>query len=130
MQESPVRRRCKKKCRFSSIARVFRLYGVVVREKEEIVGFLILRSTNEEWSVKYIYYKDGASRTVYYAVAEHLLSYPRLHFYTADKGLHDFIVEYNLYDHDTIYKKSFACPPNFNYDGQLHIQAGDGDNVT
>lgn len=128
--ESPLEKRCRRTCEFSSIIKEFKMYGVVVREDDVIIGFMILRSTPEEWAVKYLYYDQMASMSVFHAVAEHLITYPKKRFFTADKGLHDFVAKYNLYDHDTLYNRSFAFPDNFSFNRGLAIQAGDGDNIT
>lgn len=130
MLESPIKERCVKKCAFSSIIKEFRLYGVEVKEKGETVGFIILRSTPDEWAVKYLYYDPSSYKSVFYAVMEHLLAYPKRYFFTSDQKLHDFVAKYNLFDQDTIYEKSFAYPENFCYDNGFHIQAGEGDNIT
>lgn len=130
MQESPLVGRCAKECVFSSTAATFGMYGIVVREKGRIVGFMVLRSTAKEWAVKYIYYEPSFRESVYWAVVEHLLAYPKRFFFTADKGLHDLVAGYRIYDHDTCYKRSFAYPPGFSYDREHSIQAGDGDNIT
>ena len=130
MIETPVRKRVRRRCRFGSSSAVFGMYGVVVRVDERIVGFVILRSTATEWAVKYIYYAPEAAKEVYLAVAEHLLVNRKQSFFTADKGLLDFVAGYDLFAVSEIYNKSFAYPAGFEYDERLHIQAGDGDNVT
>lgn len=128
--ESPLRGRCREDCKFSSNIKEFKLYGVVVREDDKMVGFVILRSTPDEWAVKYLYYDSTDSKSVFLAIAEHLINYPKRRFFTTDEDLHDFVVGYNLYDHDSLYERSFAFPVSFDYDKGLNIQAGDGDNIT
>ena len=130
MQESPLTKRVKRECRFSSKKLEFRIFGVCVYCRESLVGFTILRCTNDEWSVKYLYYDKSYENEVFLAVAEHLIVHPRRSFFTANKRLHDFVSEFGIFTQDTIYKKSFAYPANFDYDKTLAIQAGDGDNVT
>ena len=130
MQESPLQGRVRHRCQFSSAIPMFRMYGIVVRKQEAIVGFIVMRATQDEWSVKYLYYDLAAEKDVFLAVTEHLLAVPRSVFFTADKQLHDFVAQYNLFAHDMIYHKSFAYPANFEYDEICKVQAGDGDNVT
>lgn len=130
MQESPLHGRVKHRCQFASAMPVFRMYGIVVRRQGTIVGFLVMRATQDECAVKYIYYDPMAKEDVFLAVAEHLLAQPKSIFFTADKQLHDFVAQYNLFAHDMIYNKSFAYPNGFEYDENLRVQAGDGDNVT
>ena len=130
MQESPVYYRVQKKCVFSSAKQEFRLYGIVIRNQEKVVGFVILRVTSEEWAVKYIYYDKEAQKDVFLAIAEHLVYKKRDSFITTDKALHDFINGYSLFHIDTIYQKSFSYPHNFDYTEDNNIQNGDGDNIT
>ena len=137
MQEAPLGRRVRRRCRFSSARMEFGMYGIVVMKKDgelpdsfKTVGFVVLRATRDEWAVKYIYYDEASAKDVYLAVAEHLLTYRKSTFCTADKRLHDFVAGYRLYAHDTIYEKSFAYPAGFEYDEGQTIQAGEGDNVT
>ena len=130
MQETPLRRRVRRRCKFTSAVTVFRLYGIVVRMQERIIGFVMLRATHNEWAIKYIYYDEASAHTVYLAIAEHLLAQPKAAFCTADKRLHDFVAQYNLFAYDTVYQKSFAYPAGFEYDETLNVQAGEGDNVT
>lgn len=130
MQESPVVKRVKRECRFSSRKLEFRIFGVCIYLQEDLVGFTILRCSNEEWSVKYLYYDMNYENEVFLAITEHLITRPRRHFFTANKRLHDFVCKYGLFTKDTIYEKSFAYPADFTFDKTLAIQAGDGDNVT
>ena len=130
IQESPVSKRVKRQCQFSSTAKEFGMYGVKVLKNDQLIGFMILRANKTEWAVKYLYYEESAARQVYLAVAEHLLFSKKHRFCTADKQLHDFISGYRLFAHDKIVPKSFAYPKNFVYDERLNIQAGEGDNVT
>ena len=130
MQEAPVRKRVRRRCKFASAVPTFRMYGIVVRVQDEIVGFVVLRATRDEWEVKYLYYDENAREEVFLAVAEHLLTEKKTRFRTADKRLHDYIAQFRLYAVTEIYQRSFAYPANFEYDGQLNVQAGEGDNVT
>ena len=130
MQEAPLRRRVRRRCRFSSAVSQFRMYGIVIRKQEVMIGFVVLRAMKDEWAVKYIYYDQQAAEDVYLAVAEHLLAEPRQRFCTADKQLHDYVAQYRLYAVEEVYQKSFAYPANFVYDSHLRIQAGEGDNIT
>ena len=130
MQESPVHKRVRQQCQFSSTSKEFGMYGVRVLVGDQLIGFMILRASGTEWAVKYLYYEESAAKQVYFAVAEHLLLYKKHRFSTADKRLHDFIARYRLFAHDTIVPKSFAYPKYFEYDERLYIQAGEGDNVT
>ena len=130
MIESPLRRRVRRRCRFASALPTFRMYAFVVRLQEQMVGFVVIRATRDEWAVKYLYYDESASEVVFMAVAEHLLAERRPLFSTADKRLHDFVAQYRLYACEEIYNRSFAYPKDFDYDASLNIQAGDGDNVT
>lgn len=130
MQESPLRTRVRSRCWFASAMTVFRLYGVVVRKHGTMVGFVILRASQHEWAVKYIYYDPAAARDVFLAVTEHLLAKPKAVFTTANRLLHVFVAQYGLFACDEVYQKSFAYPSNFNHDETLEVQAGEGDNVT
>ena len=130
MIESPLRRRVRRRCKFASALPIFRMYAFVVRQQEQIVGFVVLRTTCNEWAVKYLYYDEMAREVVFMAVAEHLLAEQRPLFSTADKRLHDYVAQYRIYACEEIYNRSFSYPKNFDYDASLNIQAGDGDNVT
>lgn len=130
MQESPLARRVKKECRFSSTRSEFRIYGVCVYCQEGLAGFVVLRCASEEWSVKYLYYDKNYENEVFLAIAEHLVARPKRCFFTASKPLHDFVCRFGIFTQDAVYKKSFAYPADFVYDKALAIQAGDGDNIT
>ena len=130
MQETPVYYRVQKKCVFSSAKQEFRLYGIVIRNQEKVVGFVILRATSEEWAVKYIYYDKEAQKDVFFAIAEHIICKKRDSFITTDKALHDFIRDYSIFPIDAIYQKSFSYPHSFEYAEENIIQNGDGDNIT
>ena len=130
MQESPLRRRVRRRCRFSSAEPTFKMYGIVVRKQDKTVGFVVLRASQDEWAVKYIYYDESAHEDVFLAVTEHLLEQRKVVFCTADKRLHDFVAKYRMYAASEVYQKSFAYPSGFEYDGNQRVQAGEGDNVT
>lgn len=130
MIESPLRRRVRRRCKFASALPTFRMYAFVVRQQERMVGFVVLRATRDEWAVKYLYYDESADEVVFMAVAEHLLEERRPLFSTADKRLYDYVAQYRMYACEEIYNRSFAYPKNFNYDANLNIQSGEGDNVT
>lgn len=130
MLETPCYERIRYTNVFLSSVPEFKIYGLKILKDSRIVGFCILRKLVDEWSVKYVYYSAEGEISTFMAIAEHVISSPCRKFFTASKKLCDFINQYGLYSQCVEYKKSFAYPSEFCYDKSLHIQAGEGDNMT
>lgn len=130
MQDSPLKERVVKDSEFTSTRAAFRLYGVEVYEKEQLIGFYILNLSKTCVDVSYIYYDSEHEKTVFLSIAEHVLKFNKPRVITTDEQLLWFLQSYKIFTKTSQYNKSFSYPQGFVYDRSKTMQSGDGDNLT
>lgn len=126
--ESPIMGRIIEDCAFTTNYPICRLYGVQVYVEKQLVGYYLLKNTQEALEVKYLFYNSTYAEQVFNSIAEHILKFNSIGFITTDRNLTEFIKPYRLFAKYRIYNKSFAYPPTFEYDATKRFQMGDGDN--
>ena len=130
MQESPLYERVSKDSEFTSTRAAFRLYGVEVYDKEQLIGFYILNVSEKSVDVSYVYYDFAQEKTVFLSIAEHIMKFNKPCIIITDEPLLRFIQSYKIYTRISQYQKSFSYPQRFEYDMNKTMQSGDGDNLT
>ena len=92
-----------------------------------IIGLYILRNSETDLSVKYLYYDPQHRDTVFASVAEHILRLRNSCFSTRDIALAQYISSLRLFTKKKTAKISFSYPDNIPPSTTISLQAGDGD---
>lgn len=130
MHSCPLLHRVENDNVFSSKRKYFSIQGVKVLRDNQLIGFYIFSDAQEIWYLNYLYYIEEYETDVFHSIAEHILQVKRPKVQMSNHSLWSYLSKYNLYSKSHIIDKSFSYPSGFKYDKMLHIQAGDGDNIT
>lgn len=131
MQDTPLIHRVERNTEFTDMRGCFHIFGVEVYDTVgKLIAFYILKETNIELELCYLYYDEDQKRAVFLSIAEHMLYLDKTQFSTANKQLWLFLGDYKIYTKSSQRKKSFSYPKGFTYDSSMHFQPGDGDNLT
>lgn len=103
------------------------LRGVKVLHQGRLVGFYILRNSESDLSVKYLYYDLDHRERVFVSIMEHVLAFGNSCFCTRHAALAQFIGQYRLFSRHSVTKISLSCPERFELNPNAISQGGDGD---
>lgn len=101
--------------------------GVKVMVGSTLVGFYIIRDSDSDLSVKYLYYDDNHSAEVFASIAQHILALRNPCFTTRCAPLAQYIGRMGLFSKQTVNHISFSYPGGFHLPEDYTTQAGDGD---
>lgn len=106
------------------------IYAVQVRDKERLVGFYIMKHTEEDLHVLYLYYDPAAANKVFASICDHAKRLPVGQLATDDEALANYI-HANIYFPKTRKRQiHFAYPTSLPVRQEVTLQYGDGDGFT
>lgn len=117
-------------CEFGSTMAEYDVEAVKVYVQDKLVGFYIISQTNNERTLRYLYYDEQCREEVFASVTLNLFrgDVAKLHF--MEETLHQFMQAHgikHLNRKSYLDKISLTLPPSMTVDSKLHIQGGDGD---
>lgn len=117
-------------CEFGSTMDEYSIEAIKVYVADELVGFYIVSQTNNERTLRYLYYNEQQQDEVFASVTLNLLKpgVEKIHFMSSE--LQAFMHQYgikHLNRKSYIDKIALTLPPGMTIDANLHIQGGDGD---
>lgn len=101
--------------------------GVSVHANNRLVGFYILRDSDHDLAVKYLYYLPDYQSQVYHSIARHIVALGNPAFSTRHKQLAQYITALGWYERSTTTQISFSYPNGFEIPSSAMSQGGDGD---
>jgi hypothetical protein len=128
IQASPLKETVIRKESFSDVSSKYVLTGVRVLHDGNLIGFYILKDSDQGMDIKYLYYDSDRARAVFSSIAEHILRYRPRVFMTRCRPLYEYLNSFSIFPKAEELPVSFSYPPSFVFDHASIVQAGDGDN--
>jgi len=125
--DAPLYHRIAKENVFVSEEQKYRTWAVTVRQDHQTGGFYILRMHGGELYIKYLYHTEKDAEMVYDSILEHILQLNPDRVITYKKSLANYLNRKKIYQRETNYPTSFIYPPEYEYNDEKEMQAGDGD---
>lgn len=113
---------------FRDVSSTYILTGVRVLLHKKLIGFYMLKDSDQGMDVKYLYFDSDYERVVFGSIAEHVLHFRPRVFMTRCKSLFDYLKSYSIFPRVEELPISFSYPRSFVHDYAAIVQAGDGDN--
>ena len=117
-------------CEFGSTVSEYRMEAVKVYVHDELVGFYIVSQTNNDRTLRYLYYDEAHRDKVFASVTLNLMKKRVEKVFFMSDALQEFMHQHgikHLNRKSYIDKVALTLPPNMTVDKNLHIQGGDGD---
>lgn len=106
------------------------MYAVQVWDKEKLVGFYIMKHTDDNLHVLYLYYDDEFANKVFASIRDHVKQLKVEQFIT-DNGALAYYMRKNIYfPKQQKIQIHFAHPKSFMIPNEMTLQYGDGDGFT
>lgn len=111
-------------------ARSNRMYAVQVWDKNRLVGFYMLKHTESDLHVLYLYYEVEAATKVYASICDHAKQLKVEQLVLDDEALANYIRKNVYFPKKRVEQIHFAYPASINVQSNITLQYGDGDNFT
>lgn len=111
-------------------ARSNQMYAVQVLDKERLIGFYILKHTEDDLHVLYLYYDTEAADKVFASLSDHLKRLKIEQLTTDDEVLANYMRKNVYFPKKRVEQIHFAYPASLNVQPEITLQYGDGDNFT
>ena len=128
IQACPLKEAVIGKESFRDVSSKYVITGVKVLHDRKLIGFYILKDSDQGMDIKYLYYDSDFERAVFSSIAEHILCYRPRVFMTRCRPLHEYLHSFSIYPKAEELPISFSYPHSFIFDHASIVQAGDGDN--
>ena len=112
---------------FGDCDALYWMKGVKVMVGGEMVGYYIIRNSEQDLSIKYLYYDGEYSGEVFNSILEHILHLGNPCFTTRDPNLSDYLLHNRVFSKYRIDQISFSYPSQFALPADTISQGGDGD---
>lgn len=126
-QNTPLDKKVKQSSAFTDTDTRYWLSAVKVIVEDQLVGVYILRDSDTDLSVKYLYYNTAYRDTVFASIVEHILKMRNPCFSTRHTALARYIDTLKLFAKKKTLHVSFSCPEPLPSNATITLQAGDGD---
>lgn len=115
---------------FSSSTAEFGFIAVKVFVSDQLVGFYILRTSQKELALKYLYFDAAFKEEVFSSITAHVIRLGRKTFASNDAEIAFFIENLSFHTRAETIHRSFAHPSDFSVPYRFYLHAGDGDMIT
>lgn len=112
---------------FHDSDRRYWMSGVKIWVDDTLAAFYILRDSDRDLSVKYLYYDKCFADPVFDSVARHVVALQNPRFTTRDAQLARYVDSLHIFDKQTTLPISFSYPASFSFSKTAQSQGGDGD---
>lgn len=106
------------------------MYAVQVWDKERLVGFYILKHTEADLHVLYLYYDAEATNKVFASIRDHVERLKAEQIVTDDEELALYIQKNIYFPKKKVEQIHFAHPASLDVQPDITLQYGDGDGFT
>ena len=106
------------------------IYAVQVRNKERLIGVYIMKHTEDDLHVLYLYYDDSAKNKVFASICDHVKRLNIVQFITDNEDLANYMLRTMYFPKNRTEKIHFAYPGSINVHQDATLQYGDGDGFT
>lgn len=106
------------------------VYAVQVWDKERLVGFYILKYTEEDLHILYLYYNKDTTNKVFASICEHAKRLKVSQLVADNAELAKYIRKNVYFPKARIRQVHFAYPSNIAIPSDVKLQYGDGDGFT
>lgn len=106
------------------------IYAVQVWVREKLVGFYIMKHTEEDLHVLYLYYDVEAANKVFASIRDNVKRMNIEQLVTDDEALANYIRKNVYFSKKKVEQIHFAYPASINVQSEIALQYGDGDGFT
>lgn len=106
------------------------MYAVQVWNQEKLVGFYIMKHTEEDMHVLYLYYDAEAANKVFTSIRDHVIRLKVEQLVTDSEALANYIRNNIYFPKKRVEQIHFAYSESLNVQPQVTLQYGDGDGFT
>lgn len=106
------------------------IYAVQVLDQEQVVGFYIMKHTEQDLHLLYLYYDMDKKDVVFASIRDHIKRMRIEQFVTDNKELAAYISKNIYFPKHQMIQIHFAYPKSFVLSGGIMMQYGDGDGFT
>ena len=106
------------------------MYAVQVRDNEMVIGFYILKHTEEDLHILYLYYDAEAANKVFASIRDHVRRMRAKQVITDNEELANYIRKNIYFPKARKMQVHFAYPASLNVQSSITLQYGDGDGFT
>ena len=114
----------------SAKAKSNHMYAVQVWDKDRLVGFYIMKHTEEDMHAMYLYYEVDAANKVFASIRDHVKRLNVAQLVTDDEELANYILKNIYFPKHRVEQIHYAHPESFGVQPEITLQYGDGDNFT
>ena len=111
-------------------AKCNQIYAVQVWDNEQLIGFYILKHTEEDLHVLYLYYDAEAADKVFASIRDHVKRLKVGQVVADDEALANYIRRNIYFPKMRKMQVHFAYPTSMNVQSNIVLQYGDGDGFT
>ena len=106
------------------------IYAVQVWDKDRLVGFYMMKHTEDDLHVLYLYYNTEAAKKVFASIRDHAKLLKVSQFVTDNEDLADYMRKNIYFPKHRTEQIHFAHPSSFIITANATFQFGDGDNFS
>lgn len=106
------------------------MYAVQVWDKERVIGFYMLKHTEGDLHVLYLYYDAEAANIVFASIRDHAKQMYVEQLATDNEALAKYIRKNLYFPKKRVEQIHFAYPTSMNVQASIALQYGDGDGFT
>lgn len=130
-QACPMNERTKPTTPFAPAkAKSNHIYAVQVLDEERLIGFYMMKHTEEDLHILYIYYNKDDADKVLASIRDHAKRMEVVQLVTDNAELAEYIRKNMYFPKKHTEQIYFAYPANFAISTDVTLQYGDGDNIT
>lgn len=112
---------------FPDNERTYWISGVKVIKNGQTIAFYMLRQSNHELSVKYLYYDPQYTKETFDSILQHIINLRARRFTTRCKELADHVSAARIFNALSTESISYSLPPDFAIAPDAVAQGGDSD---
>ena len=106
------------------------LFAVQVRDRDELIGFYMMKQNADVLHILYLYYDDAQKTKVFASIRDHVKRIKVEQCVTEDKDFADYLKKEIYFPKHSVQKISFSVPEGMELPKEGQMQYGDGDGFT
>lgn len=106
------------------------LFAVQVFDKEELIGFYLMKQNADVLHILYLYYEEAQKTKVFASIQDHVKRMKIEQCVTEHKPLADYLRKEIYFPKHSVYEISFSVPNGMELPQDGQVQYGDGDCFT
>ena len=106
------------------------MYTVQIWDKERLIGFYMMKHTESDLHVLYLYYDAESTNKVFASLRDHVKHLKVEQLITDNEELANYIQKHVYFPKHKVYQVHFAHPISLSVSEEMTLQYGDGDGFT